>query len=154
MLHAKRLLQPILDATSLTPGDPVPEWVPVTLPLLFEWVGEQRRPYRERAAANGIVGGRRRAITKSSPRPDCGDDAAMIRNSILDVKFHVRTFGRAEISAGHHGRFPPKWRFFDGFSRRPKSRPTAVRRQPATSQSRSGVIRHWHFIAAPYAAPH
>jgi hypothetical protein len=51
VLHAKKALAPILNATGLTEVDSVPEWVSETLPLLFVSIGQQRANNRRHGEA-------------------------------------------------------------------------------------------------------
>jgi hypothetical protein len=49
VIHARRAMVPILDATGLTEADSVPIWVEAALPLLFVRIAEHRRACATRA---------------------------------------------------------------------------------------------------------
>jgi hypothetical protein len=51
ILHAKRAMAPVLDATGLTESDSVRVWIETALPILFVHVGEIRRKNREHGVA-------------------------------------------------------------------------------------------------------
>jgi hypothetical protein len=57
VIHARRAMQPVLDATELTEADSVSEWVAAALPLLFCHLEDHRRKNRAHGAtmhgANG-----------------------------------------------------------------------------------------------------
>jgi hypothetical protein len=51
VIHAKRTMAPVLDATGLTEADSVPVWIEACLPLLFVHVAEHRAKNR----AHGVT---------------------------------------------------------------------------------------------------
>ncbi|HKD24880.1 MAG TPA: hypothetical protein VKC66_03035 [Xanthobacteraceae bacterium] len=50
VLHARNVMRPVLAATGLTEGAPVPRWVEACLPLLFVPIAERRRKSGLRAS--------------------------------------------------------------------------------------------------------
>jgi hypothetical protein len=74
VVHAKKMMEPIIAGTGLTQADPVSLWVSEALPRIFEMLGERRRKHRDlaRLVDGRFVGGGAcdaESVGRFAPRP-------------------------------------------------------------------------------------